>query len=133
MKPQIKLWLDDIRNPEKFDKSGWVWVKNYHDAIAAFQQFDVIQASLDHDLSITYPNDTELTGYDVVCWMEKYMVFPINGVHIHSSNPVGARRMADGLKVICHNLGYTESLVTVWPADMDRLPRPGEDPYNIMW
>jgi hypothetical protein len=132
MKMQIKLWLDDIRNPVKFGKTGWMWVKNYEDAILAFTQYDVIEASLDHDLTLR-PDGKEKTGYDVVCWMEEYMVFPVNGVHVHSANPSGAKRMVAGLKATCRRMGLPESLVTVWPADMDRPQRQGEDPYNIMW
>lgn len=92
----IKLWLDDIRNPELFGHIGWTWVKTYEEAIAYLSSGNVVEASLDHDLDISatlgYPAD-EKTGYDVVCWMEENNVWPTNGVKVHSMNPVGAQRM----------------------------------------
>lgn len=92
----IRLWLDDLRDPRRFGRiGGWTWAKTYDEAIALLESCDVIEASLDHDLSIS---DTlgmpkgEKTGYDVVCWMEEHGVWP-KRVTIHSMNPAGAQRM----------------------------------------
>lgn len=134
MSNKIRLWLDDIRDPARFGRTGWVWVKTYEAAIEAFQKYDVIQASLDHDLSFRATIgsfDGEKTGYDVVCWMEERNIFPVEGVHIHSANPSGSKRMYDGLRAICRRSGLDERLVTVWPADMNRPPRPTDDPFNL--
>lgn len=113
---QVKLWLDDIRDPVRFGRIGWTWVKNYDEAVAAFRRYHVVEASLDHDLTLTQSfgmPDKEKTGYDVVCWMEEHGVMPEQGVTVHSSNPSGAQRMAAGLKALCRFLGRPETLVRV--------------------
>jgi hypothetical protein len=88
----MNLWLDDIRPP----LIGYVWAKTAKEAIAYLSTGTVQRASLDHDLSIeaTLGNwRNEITGYDVVLWMEKNNVWPKNGVAVHSLNPVGKERM----------------------------------------
>ena len=97
----MKLWLDDIRDPVLFGKTGWTWAKTADEAITLLKTGEVIKASLDHDLGVRSTlglNDYgvapyEQTGYDVVCWMEENNVWPIEGVTVHSSNPVGRKRM----------------------------------------
>ena len=92
----MKLWLDDIRDPAANGCVGFSWVKTAADAIAALATGEVTFASLDHDLSVeaTLGNwRNEITGYDVVCWMEENGVWPRDGVRVHSMNPVGRRRM----------------------------------------
>jgi hypothetical protein len=92
----MKLWLDDIRDPEHYGCAGWHWAKTADEAIAALQTGKVTEASLDHDLSIDAMMgavDGETTGYDVVRWMEQHDVWPRDGVRVHSMNPVGRRRM----------------------------------------
>ena len=99
-KPQIYLWLDDVRDPVDHGKIGWLWVKTYEEAISAFQNYDVLAASLDHDLGIMSTiglDSEEKTGYHVVCWMEEHGVYPIGGVMVHSQNPVGAQKMRKAL------------------------------------
>lgn len=102
----MKLWLDDVRDPNKLAivREGqliqggydYTWAKTYEEAIAYLKTGKVTFASLDHDLTI---DDTigqpkgEKTGYDVVCWMEKNNVWPIDGVRVHSLNPTGKARM----------------------------------------
>ena len=113
MKQQIKLWLDDIRDPVTFGKTGWVWVKTYAEAIPAFETYDVIEASLDHDLSEIQSSgrdDGEKTGYSVVCWMEEREIFPVDGVTVHSANPVGGASMMAGLGAICRKKGIPETM-----------------------
>lgn len=97
----ISLWLDDVREPWRFGRVGWVWAKTAEEAIEILKTGRVIRASLDHDLSWEhYPwnqvNPQEYkqkTGYDVVCWMEENNVWPRRGVEVHSMNPVGRQRM----------------------------------------
>lgn len=88
---KIKLWLDDLRDPEKLGYKDYVWVKTYKDAIDILKTGKVKFASLDHDLGLTLTG--EKTGYDVVCWMEENNVWPEDGVRVHSQNPVGAQKM----------------------------------------
>lgn len=132
----VKLWLDDIRDPVKFGRIGWYWAKTYDEAVKAFEMYNVTQASLDHDLTIEQTigkDDGEKTGYDFVCWMEERQLFPKDGVHVHSANPSGAKRMVAGLKAICRRAQIDENLVTVWPADIRRSPRLNENPYYPEW
>lgn len=104
MKTQVRLWLDDNRNPVKFGCVGWKWVKTYDEAISAFKNFDVIEASLDHDLGIQstigMTGHHEKTGYDVVCWLEENGIYPVDGIKVHSMNPIGRKNMLKGIEQI---------------------------------
>lgn len=100
----MKLWLDDIRDPDNFNHPGWEWVLSAEDAIELFRTGTVQEASLDHDLTEEQMQkggfegqiyeDGQKSGYDVVCWLETHPEFwPVNGVRVHSANPSGAKRM----------------------------------------
>lgn len=110
----IKLWLDDIRDPMKHGYFDFYWVKNYQDAIDLLSTGKVAYASLDHDIgackscvdSLMHIGDMKTTettffnrcpheksGYDVICWMKLNNVWPVDGVRVHSMNPVGKYRM----------------------------------------
>jgi hypothetical protein len=97
----MKLWLDDVREPHRFGCIGWTWAKTADEAIAHLSTGNVTQASLDHDLAWEYypwncvsPSEyKEKSGYAVVCWMEENNMWPIDGVRVHSMNPVGKERM----------------------------------------
>ena len=90
----MKLWLDDVRNPIIHGYTGFIWVKTAEEAIEYLKKGDVKFASLDHDLGEqatlgNWVND----GYDVILWMEENNIWPIDGVRVHSLNPVGRKRM----------------------------------------
>lgn len=95
----MKLWLDDIRDPVKFGASGFTWAKNVHEAIQLLKTGQVTVASLDHDLGMEYDEETETvielpTGYKLVCWLEEHPEYwPVDGVTVHSQNPVGRNKM----------------------------------------
>lgn len=96
----MKLWLDDVRQPWKYGCIGYEWAKTADEAIALLSTGKVTFASLDHDLSWEHypgsgsqPPYREKTGYDVVCWMEEHDVWPMDGVVVHSMNPVGREKM----------------------------------------
>jgi hypothetical protein len=65
----VKVWLDDHRSPYP-DPDEWVWVRTPAEAIELLETGDVSELSLDHDLGLI-DGDRELTGYDVVTWMER--------------------------------------------------------------
>jgi hypothetical protein len=71
-----------------------VWVKTYHEAVAALETGYVTHMSFDHDLGL------DLTGYDVAKWVEAEAyagrLHPFNWV-VHSANPIGAERIRDAL------------------------------------
>lgn len=95
----MKLWVDDCRNPNEFGKIGWNWAKTYEDAIEILSTGNVTEISLDHDLGFLASIgqfEKELTGYDILKWMEEYDIWP-DKIYVHSQNPVGRERM---LKVI---------------------------------
>ena len=111
----MKLWLDDIREPWKFGRLGWTWVKTAKAAIEAFKTGEVEEASLDHDLSEDQMvqggflgkvfEDGKGTGYDVVCWLEENpQYWPKGGVVVHSANPAGKERMIKVLDKIYSGL-----------------------------
>ncbi len=119
-KSQVRLWLDDVREPWKHGCIGWVWVKTADEAIDAFSKYEVVEASLDHDLSWEhYPGaDTEVkkdsefkekTGMAVIDWMEETGNWPKYGVMVHSMNPVGRQRMVEA--VIRHYGGLPSNYV----------------------
>lgn len=93
----MNLWLDDIRDPSQFGCIGFTWVKTAQEAIALLETGTVESASFDHDLSIeaTMGNwRNEITGYDVILWLEEHPEFwPVGGVRVHSANPIGKQRM----------------------------------------
>ena len=85
--------------PDEFD----VWVKDYDEAVEAFQQYagEITDASLDHDLGGGfYPYDMgEKNGYDFVKWLCGFdeerdpRRWPTRSVAVHTDNPVGRRNM----------------------------------------
>jgi hypothetical protein len=111
---QMRLWLDDNREPWKHGFIASEWARNYDEAIAALKTGEVTFASLDHDIGacddcvrdglhvgdMKTPETTFVntcphakTGHDVLCWMEKNNVWPRDGVVVHSQNPKGRVRM----------------------------------------
>lgn len=105
-----KLWLDDFRPAP----SGWIWVKTVDEAKQYLLAGDIEDASLDHDLGactkclngrsakdwLIEHNYTQMpncehmgTWYTLVCWMEENDIWPKNKPTVHSSNPVGRKKM----------------------------------------
>jgi hypothetical protein len=93
----MKLWLDDIREPWKHGCLGWEWAKTADEAIRLLASGKVTECSLDHDLTEQRTigvDDKSLTGCDVLLWLEKHpQYWPVNGVRVHSLNPLGRQRM----------------------------------------
>ncbi len=90
--PLIFVYLDD----ERPVPPNWVGVSTSEACIDLLKTQNVYALSLDHDLG------GDDTGYRVVCWLEEHAV---NGGHvphltIHSANPVGRARMAQGIASI---------------------------------
>lgn len=111
------LWLDDIREPWKHLYTDAHWAQSAESAILALKTGKVTFASLDHDLSIQSTlglEDNELTGYDVVRWMEENNVWPKDGVAIHSMNPVGAERMRNVIGKHYTFLKHSKGITTFW-------------------
>lgn len=89
----MKIWLDDERDmPQRFDRH----VYTAADAIELLKSGEVTLISLDHDLG-----DVDAgTGYDVARYIEKAAfdrTLPKLEWELHTSNPVGRRRMSAAL------------------------------------
>ena len=98
----MKVWLDDLRQPYP-DPENWVWVRTPDEAIALLETGEVCEISLDHDLGLE-EGGRELTGYDVVTWMERAVVTegfePPRRIRVHSSNASAASKMERGIEAI---------------------------------
>jgi hypothetical protein len=111
----IKLWIDDLRDPEAFGHEGWHWAKSVTEAIRILDEQNVVEVSLDHD--ICHP--TTVSGSSTVCsattCLETYEPvarfiaqmhraflnggghFGIEKITLHTANSVGAKKMRDVL------------------------------------
>ena len=80
-----KLWVDDIRT----SPPGWIWAKNYDEAVEILDAENIDLLSLDHDLG----DDEKGTGYSIACFLEARLYLegkqPPKTILIHSANPVG--------------------------------------------
>lgn len=100
----IKLWVDDIRNPESFRPGeDWHWAKTITEAVRILATQHVTDVSLDHD--ITHPilpgDDNGKNIYQPVCCPENYTAVayfiaamtvderPVR-VYVHTANPAGS-------------------------------------------
>jgi hypothetical protein len=98
----MKVWLDDRRPPYP-EPDTWVWVKTPAEAIDLLRTGRVTELSLDHDLGLP-AGERELTGYDVVTWIEEAVVteefVPPADIRVHSSNASAALKMERGIESI---------------------------------
>lgn len=98
----MKIWLDDLRDPNHYGHNDMLWITNPEFVIKLIGSFDEI--SFDHDLG------TKLTGYDVAkeiekaAWRGKLKKMP--KWHIHSANPVGCDNIKKAM--ISAEKGYNE-------------------------
>ena len=88
----LKLWVDDIRPAPE----GWIWAKDYSEAMIYIRTGNVSQISLDHDLG----ESSEKTGYDIACQIEALShsgQIPPMAWSVHSANPIGKKRIISAL------------------------------------
>lgn len=91
----IRLWIDDLRNPEKYNIKNVIWVKNYNDAIKQINTGNVTWISFDHDLG------EEKSGYDIAKHIEELVYnkkIPMPEWQIHSANPPGKSSIEKAMK-----------------------------------
>jgi hypothetical protein len=90
----MKVFLDDVREAPE----GWLLVRNVEQTLEILKSGEVSELSLDHDLG-----ETE-TGYEVVTWIEEMVglfgFMPPRVIKVHSANPVGRKRMEQGIASI---------------------------------
>ena len=95
----MKLWLDDRRQPPP----DWVWVTTPEETIALLETGEVEELSLDHDLGLWNKDGQELTGYDVLLWIEHQVVlhgFQPPALAVHSANSPARARMERAIRAI---------------------------------
>lgn len=88
----MKLFLDDIRTPEKtYGSNDWAFVRTYDACIEELKKGHVTHLSLDNDLG------TEKEGRDVLTELA-FMVLedgiPLPVVRAHTANPVSRQDIA---------------------------------------
>lgn len=92
---EVRLFLDDVRDPSEYKVQNVAWVKNYKEAIEQLKTGNVTWISFDHDLG------EGKSGYDVAKYIEEGV---FNGNlkcpewQIHSSNPKGRRDIEMAMK-----------------------------------
>ena len=104
----MRLWLDDVRPAPE----GWTWVKTVPEAKAlvaeCMERGVAIEAmSLDHDLGMVVDAGSGVvlaqeklaeSGYQFVCWLEAFNLWPPCQPTVHSVNPVGRARMLQAIE-----------------------------------
>ena len=95
----MRVWLDDLREAP----AGWVRVTTPEEAIELLRTGEVDAISLDHDLGLL-DGERELTGYDVVTWIERAVAtegfVPPRTIRVHSANVSAAAKMERGIDAI---------------------------------
>lgn len=97
---ELRIWLDDVREPPRDESDFNIWVKTDTEAIKLIRTGCVGMISFDHDLGFT-SDGREMSGYLVACEIEKLAhegVIPRIDWWIHSGNPVGAGRIDAAMK-----------------------------------
>lgn len=96
----MKLYIDDTRALPDTD-TNCICVRNSDDAIRnlSLRKFDYI--SLDFDLGMTSG-----TGLDILEWMA-WRKIEIAHINIHSSHPIGIRKMLEFCKI-----NFKNSIIT---------------------
>jgi len=97
----IRLFLDDIRDPKEYGLHDVFWVKNYNDAIKELKTGKVTWISFDHDLGEDKPGVPSKSGYDVAKFIEEALFnkeIPLPEWQIHSANPKGRQDITMAMK-----------------------------------
>lgn len=107
----LKLYVDDIRNPDDFVGPGWHWAKTVTEAIRILDEQDVDIVSLDHDIAHSIPITGSTIAQPFACtetfepvarfirclvlgaldWDDGHS-YP-HTVYLHSANPIGIEKM----------------------------------------
>ncbi len=91
----MNLFLDDIRDIP----NDYIGCRNAKEAIRLLKTGKVSLISFDHDLGSC------VTGYDVAVFIENNVemnLIPMPNWKVHSSNPVGAKRINQAMESASH-------------------------------
>ena len=101
----VWLWLDDDLE-KRPTPAGWRRVMSSNETIAVLATEVVAYLSLDHDLG-DYAHD----GGDakaVTDWLAEHRRWPVCGINVHSSNPIGMETMLRTIDTYSpYPIGYT--------------------------
>lgn len=89
----MRLYLDDIRNAPP----GWTITRNARECMGLLALGEVTHLSLDHDLG------EDLTGYDVLLWIEERVAFggfAPPEIEIHTDNAGARPKMLQAVETI---------------------------------
>lgn len=89
----MKIYVDDLRNPENYNLRNYILARTVDAAIELLSTNKIEFASLDHDMG-----DGEKDGTYLINYIEENNLWPTEGVHVHSQNPVGRRNMEAAIK-----------------------------------
>jgi len=104
-KMKLKIFLDDMRDaPDE----TWTLLRDPYDfrKLLSSPSWDYVEiVSFDHDLGCFDEEMKEATGYSCLCWIEdkvndKFGMFHVSQLVIHSANPVGRQRMESAIRAI---------------------------------
>lgn len=90
---KFNVYMDDIREVPDCLIGLWVPVRKVEDVIYLLKKGVVNDLSLDHDMGKDYLGGENLTGYELLCYMERDNLWPKGNIFVHSSNPVGQKKM----------------------------------------
>lgn len=106
-KPKILL-IDDVRTPAYLGIDSSIYdvtvAKNFTEGVNQLKSqtvWDILM--LDHDLSSWNGDGKEMTGYDVMCFIETHPDLKPKEIQFVTANPVGRDRMEQVRKRLYEN------------------------------
>lgn len=96
------LWIDDLRNPNQYNISNCLWLKNFNSAKKALltHQSEIEEIHLDNDLGESEPNRE---GRDLFNILESMLyngdMKKLKKIFIHTSNSSASRSMMTAKKI----------------------------------
>lgn len=96
MKTKILL-IDDLRDVEFVNKTWNIQItdvaRTYNEGIKSLKKGGVSTLLLDHDLACFDEQGNELTGYNIMLFLEEHQNYLPDQIILVTSNPVGRSRM----------------------------------------
>ena len=100
---ELRVWLDDDLVDRK-PPAGWVHATTAWETIELLGAGRVVELSLDHDLG---DDERFGRGIDVIDFVAEQQeihgrpLWPRDGIHLHTANPVGRETMARSIRNYC--------------------------------
>lgn len=87
-----KLYVDDVRECPP----SWEVARSYTEAMMMLSLNDYDEVSLDHDIASFDSEGNEMTGYTILCYLERQLLEhdrKIPYIHIHTANAAVRKKM----------------------------------------